>query len=670
MATFCLGMQTCEVAAAARPGQDTRLGACVGDVSTQFRTTEIDLVLSKNWQELRIRPEELACDHRGTLVPRARAGADPVPSGLPLLFADAGAGAHLTMHPEVLGRGAMGVVHSATQLPLGREVAVKTLGDRARDPRAKFQMLREARVTGALEHPNVVPVYMLGGDEAGVPVIVMKSISGTRWSDLFDPGELARHEGTVDALGWHLKVLMQVCNAVHYAHSKRILHRDLKPDNVMIGEFGEVYVLDWGLAVSLERDNRHGLIHVENIGDVAGTPTYMPPELVAVATGLISERSDVYLLGAILHEILTGEPRHQGKTLLETLQAALRSEPVNYDASVPEELGAVANKATAVDPADRFPSAEAFKGALDEFLQHRHVRRLSSEAAGRFERLGKLLDEPSSGEEGSGVEIQKLFVECRFGYEEALRQWPGCAEARSGLSAVLERMTAHEIEHGNVKAAAVLLAQLPHPPAELQEKLAALRARLAEERAELERLEHLGREADRSVGRGVRGGILGLMGLIWTLFYFALGFMWRRAIFHSPHVVFLFVNVAYGAFLVLALRRWRSVLKQTRVNRAFVWTLWAAFGAAAVLWPAAWLFGVPFGQAVATTQLLYATVVWMSGAAVDPALSWAALPYLFGFVGTLAFPEYAFEAIGLSTLGAMTTAASRWRPDIGSESRS
>jgi serine/threonine-protein kinase len=648
----------------------------VGDVSAQYRTTEVGLALRQSWEALRIRADELACDDKGTLLPRARERAPQPPSAalpasgggrasLPLLFSDDGAGAHLALHDQVLGRGAMGVVHRATQLPLGRDVAVKSLGDRARDPRATFQMLREARVTGALEHPNVVPVYMLGADESGVPVIVMKSISGTRWSDLFDPAELARQHGTVDALGWHLRVLAQVCNAVAYAHDKRILHRDLKPDNVMIGQFGEVYVLDWGLAVSLEPQSPLGLVHKDDISDVAGTPNYMPPELVAVATSLISERTDVYLLGAILHEIVTGEPRHGEKTLLETLQAAMRSEPVVYDPSVPEELGAIANRATAVDPAARFPDAGSFKAAIEEFLQHRHVRRLSSESAARFERLERLLDGPNAGDEGSAIEIQKLFVECRFGYEEALRQWPACAEARLGLSRALERMAAHELDHGNLKAAAVLLGQLDAPPAELVARLETLRARLAEEQAHLESLRHLGREADKSVGRGVRSAILAAMGVIWTLFYFALGFLWRHEVFTHPHAVFLAVNVAYGGFLVLAARRWRSVLRQTRVNRAFVWTLWAAFAAGAVLWPAAWLFDVPFAEALAVTQLLYAAVVWMSGASVDFVLVWAAIPYVLGFVGTLALPQFAWETMGLSTLGAMATAAARWRPDTG-----
>jgi serine/threonine-protein kinase len=167
----------------------------------------------------------------------------------------------LSLH-HTLGEGGMGIVHLATQTTIGRHVAVKTrrvaaarpddaggqseasdpsAGDGLDDIDATLRILREAWVMGALEHPNVVPVYDVGLDEAGAPVIVMKRIEGLAWADLMRaPDEIERRFGATDPLEWNLRILATACNAVHFAHSRGILHRDLKPENVMIGAFGEV----------------------------------------------------------------------------------------------------------------------------------------------------------------------------------------------------------------------------------------------------------------------------------------------------------------------------------------------------------------------------------------------------------------------------------------------
>ncbi len=154
-----------------------------------------------------------------------------------------------------IGEGGMGLVRAATQMALGRRVAVKTLRPEIEDEQATLRLLREAWVTGALEHPNIVPIYDLGLGDDGKPVIVMKHIEGLAWCDLIhDAAAVKERFGAEDLLEHNLRILVQLCNAVSLAHARGVLHRDLKPENVMIGSFGEVYLVDWGIAVSLRDD--------------------------------------------------------------------------------------------------------------------------------------------------------------------------------------------------------------------------------------------------------------------------------------------------------------------------------------------------------------------------------------------------------------------------------
>jgi eukaryotic-like serine/threonine-protein kinase len=247
----------------------------------------------------------------------------------------------------VLGSGGMGVVQLAEQRSLRRQVAIKRLHGAGRnpgDPEEPAGLLREALLGGSLDHPNVVPIHALGRDDHG-PLLVMKRVEGRSWSELIATPTVEYLSGRAP-MERHIEILIQVCNAVDFAHSRGIVHRDLKPDNVMVGRFGEVYLLDWGVACELEsRDTA-------DLGPI-GTPCYMAPEML-FGSGGISERTDVYLLGATLHEIVSGRVRHDGNDLRSVLRSVLLSQPVSYGHEVPEELGAICNRATALWPADRF----------------------------------------------------------------------------------------------------------------------------------------------------------------------------------------------------------------------------------------------------------------------------------------------------------------------------
>jgi len=204
---------------------------------------------------------------------------------------------------EKLGEGGMAVVYVAVQTALGREVAVKTARDGDLD--AARALVDEARITGALEHPNIVPVHDVGRDDQGRPLIVLKRIEGTPWSETIATAKLE----------WNLEQLVHVCRAVAFAHSRGILHRDLKPANVMVGEFGETYVLDWGIALPVDSHN----------DEVAGTLAYMAPEMLAAE--VLTVRADVYLLGATLYEIVAGEPPHVAPSITASMLSIARSQP-------------------------------------------------------------------------------------------------------------------------------------------------------------------------------------------------------------------------------------------------------------------------------------------------------------------------------------------------------
>ncbi|MDB4971911.1 MAG: hypothetical protein JWN48_252 [Myxococcaceae bacterium] len=365
-----------------------------------------------------------------------------------------------------LGRGGMAVVYLAEQIQLAREVAIK----RALDPydsETSLLLLREAMITGQLEHPNIVPVHALVGDARG-PAVVMKRLSGSSWDKLIHARELS--------LERHLEILSQVLNAVAFAHSRGVLHRDIKPANVMIGDFGEVYLLDWGVA-QRETDPPSDAI--------VGTPFYMAPEM---AEGRVDQRTDIFLLGATLHEVLTLEPRHRGASALEVLYAAMNIEPYAYPESVPEELAEICNRACARLPEQRFESVAALREALSTFREHRAANTLSDAAEGELRELRAAI----AGKTCGNADVQQRFIRARFGFEAALRVWSESPAASAGLIACLSTMIDYELSCRRPEAALALLEAHPTGDPEREKRAQALEVEL-----ELERQRALAMVRDR-----------------------------------------------------------------------------------------------------------------------------------------------------------------------------
>lgn len=374
-----------------------------------------------------------------------------------------------------LGRGGMAVVWLAQQVPLAREVAIKRAIDPS-DTEASLLLLREAMITGQLEHPNIVPVHALIGDSRG-PAVVMKRLSGATWDELNRDADLT--------LERQLDIFGQVLNAVSFAHSRGVFHRDIKPSNVMIGDFGEVYLLDWGVSRRAS----------DPLSDaIVGTPGYMAPEM---AEGLADERTDVFLLGATLHEVLTGEPRHRGESALEVLYAAMTVAPYDYDESVPDELAAITNRACAREPEARFSSAVELRDALATFREHRTANTLSDAADELLRELCLLLADRAcdararqpEATRAHDVDLQQLFLRTRFGFEAALRIWADSPSARRGLRECLLAMVDYELGCQRPAPALALLAALSEPAPEAEARAKALEAEQARARERVRLME-------------------------------------------------------------------------------------------------------------------------------------------------------------------------------------
>jgi len=268
-----------------------------------------------------------------------------------------------------LGSGGTGVVYQAHQRALDREVAIKVLRDElASHEVSRERFLTEARVIGGLDHPNVIALHEVCVDANGFLFYSMKRVEGTSWDQ-----QISRI--SVDE---NVKILLRVADAVRYAHSRGLVHRDIKPENVMLGQFGEVLVADWGLALRLGSDDlRHGVKQT-----IGGTPAYMAPELADGSHSAATYQTDVYLLGAILFEILTKNPPHDGKTLLACLRAAARN--VIRETKVVGELMNIARIAMASRAEDRYPSVDAFIAALNDQQTHDQSVRLAKRAQTRL----------------------------------------------------------------------------------------------------------------------------------------------------------------------------------------------------------------------------------------------------------------------------------------------
>lgn len=541
------------------------------------------------------------------------------------------------VHATRLGMGGMGEVRLATQAGLSRDVAIKLVRSRGGVQQPTRILLREALVMGYLEHPNICPIHLVGRDEKGEPVVAMKRIEGITLAE-----KLHRAE-RLQELDENLDVLLGVCNALDYAHQKGVVHLDLKPSNVMIGPFGEVYLLDWGTAVAYREDVPSTIPRPMNDRRIRGTPAYMAPELIA---GLPpTPATDVYLLGGLLHALLTGRGPNQGDTTEDIFAHAFISPPRPLPLGAPVELREVMDKALHRDPTQRYSSAAELKSALLDFRAKRAARDVLASARRNALRFAEL-----AADDAAAAEIYAAFGAARQLLVDAERLAPDPAEVLEDRQTTFERMAEWELAHDNPAGALQLIHELPNESPELKGRA---EAALAARRGELEELHNLRREIDPGVANRAKV-------VMWLAIAFAIG-----AIHLIPFALgvrstageVLLGHVAYLAILLGVTTALRGRLFATRTNREMILLIWmlSLFGlmvrgcAAADLLHLGTAIGLDLGL-VALTGVFAAIVI-------DRRLT-AALPWLtLAAAGSFAFPEYGVVWFGVGHFLTLTTLA-------------
>ncbi len=320
---------------------------------------------------------------------------------------------------EIIGEGAMGTVWSARQSSLDREVAIKMPKSGPGGTEFGRQLfISEVVVTGQLDHPNIVPIYDLARDESGQLFYAMKRVQGRSWDTCMHEKGRTRHD--------NVEILMKVCDAIRFAHDRHVIHRDIKPQNIMVGKYGEVSVMDWGIALRLPEGT-----HVPGMAKISpsGTPAYMAPEMATGNANEIGYHTDVYLLGAVLYEIITGDPPHpapSGTSDSVVQQKAcllIAARNVITPAKETGELVDIAYKAMATDISDRFPTVDEFQSAIRDYFAHAESIALTDRGQEHLTHARELRNG-----------VYEDYAKARFAFDEAVQLWPENSRARHGLS--------------------------------------------------------------------------------------------------------------------------------------------------------------------------------------------------------------------------------------------
>ncbi|MGE3845714.1 MAG: protein kinase [Gammaproteobacteria bacterium] len=374
----------------------------------------------------------------------------------------------------LLGRGGFGAVHAARDRLLLRSVATKVL-ERVgvSRPRAALRFVEEAQITAQLDHPNIVPVHDLGIDAEGRYYFTMKQVQGMTLTALLCANDRSR--GALRSL---IDVLIKVCDAVSFAHARGVIHRDLKPDNIMVGSFGQVYVMDWGIARLLagSRPSEGGAadggetvqitrgmgVFGDDEGAIVGTIGYMAPEQARGRLDLIDQRTDVFALGGTLYHVLCGQAPHVGRDTDERIEAALQSripppDQVQPRRDIPPGLARIAMKALAADPARRHQSVQELKADLEGFLRAGAWFATRSFAAGQtIVREGEAGDEAFIVTEGlcevfrregsQDVTLRRLGPGEVFGETAVFASQPRTASVRASTAATVIVVTRESLE--------------------------------------------------------------------------------------------------------------------------------------------------------------------------------------------------------------------------------
>jgi serine/threonine-protein kinase len=548
----------------------------------------------------------------------------------------------------MLGQGGMGIVYLAHQDSLDREVAVKQIRKDAPGS-ADQALVHEARIMGALEHPNIIPVHALGIDENGATTLVMKRVEGTNWGELIGdsdhPGWSSEVVRPADPIERHVGILLEVCKGLQFAHGRSIIHRDLKPDNIMIGPFGEVYILDWGLACRLDMPIKRFRI--------VGTPAYLAPEMLDPKAKR-TVRTDIYLLGSCLYEALTGHPPHTGATIRDILRSAFGSLPPHLSRHQPAELVRICTTAMATNPEDRYPSVAAMRMDLLAFLQHRGSSRMAESALQRVDEMERVWERDPADEQA-----QALAAEALFGLRQAREEWPENPAAIEGLRRLFlcrctRRLKLDDLAGAQEDLAALQSIETHEPSPEFHELSALLTSRIQARK-----------ESDPTVSRKQRvvfilfclvfillASGLQMQSVIGNLVDFDAAWLFQLALVH---------NVVQGGVLLLARKR----LLNTRFNRQIAAIEVATAGAVLANRGFGCLMGTSVGAIFMSDLLILALCVALCGAFLRRSIALWVFPILLSAGLTAVFPHYGGEFFTLAVLlCGLLLPVTMWKPMV------
>ena len=390
-----------------------------------------------------------------------------------------------------LGEGGMGVVFEARQNHLNRSVALKMIRpERAGDPLARNCFFYEAVITAGLEHPGIVPILEFGRAQGGRDFYVMKKATGVPWSRVIRDKTLEEN----------LAIFDRVADVVAYAHSRGVLHRDLKPANILLGDFGEAWVSDWGVAVARGQDGTYRHAHP------GGTPQYMPPEMARCDSANLGPWSDIYLLGAILFEIVTGIPPHLGANVLTALESAANNGIAEAGSRL--NLLTVANKAMASAPGHRYRSVQLLQQSLRRCLSEHEGNSLLEQANGQLaeaQRLGQY----------------ELYQQAVADYDAALAAFSESVEARNGRVRALFAYSRQALANAEYDLALSII----KPEIKANSKAARLAKNIAKEKVLTHRLRRRRKIVNTMLGLAVTVLLLGGAYVIHYRYDFSINFI-------------------------------------------------------------------------------------------------------------------------------------------------
>ncbi len=512
----------------------------------------------------------------------------------------------------MISDGGMSRVIRAQQLSLRRDVVVKT----SEVDHECARLLSEAYVTGALEHPNIVPIHDLLIDADGRPQLVLKHVEGRSWLDIIESGDPLSEFG-LDPIEHALGIVIAVSQALSYAHERGIVHRDVKPANVMLGQFGEVYLVDWGLGAAYVNDARaDGLPRVPE-GEVAGTPAYMAPEQYEGSRDGIGPWTDVFLLAATLVHAITGQPPWRRNDTGERARVALPER-------TPPALAALIESALAAERSERVQSAAEFRHALESYRRQQGSRSLSNQAQKKAEQATAAYDIGDlDGVEHAATEAEVLF-------RAALSEWSDNPTAKLQRNAFLRWRVEQALAREEVPAASRIVATWPDAPAELKRRIEREAERVLSESIRVHKMKT---DLDPAVGVTTRLQLLYVLGPLWVGSWAVL------AHFESVMLALVSSVAVFVSTLAIVLSR-RKMLFSNRLNTVTVGSLLCALAGTCIVFAVDHIQQGTLSDAATLIMLVYAMSAVFFGLSVDSSAYAVAGLWALLMVASLLVPQH------------------------------